>query len=216
MGKIAEENEDEYEDEYDSILAQIRPRIDKGKGKEVALLTPPHPGQIPPSPPGMSPFEASPGGSTIQSITPVEVVASSTPRSSSSSVYSTATASDPGSPSPQPSSSSITSSAAGSSRHHQRVPVPTNTRRLKTFEQPMRGPTPWLTAPEVDAGEEGERLRQKTLRARMEAEKRERVRKEKKTAEKERKAAEKAAEKEKKLEKKASKGSGSMWGLRKE
>ncbi|KAK8012600.1 hypothetical protein PG991_009975 [Apiospora marii] len=163
----------------------------------------------------MSPLEASPGNSTIHSITPVEVVASSTPRSSSSSVYSTASVPDQGSPSPQPSSSSITSSIAGSSsrRRHQRVPVPTNSRRPKTFEQPMRGPTPWLNATEVDAGEEGERLRQKTLRARMEAEERERVRKEKKAAEKERKAAEKAAEKEKKLEKKASKGS--MWGARK-
>ncbi|KAK8046698.1 hypothetical protein PG996_014762 [Apiospora saccharicola] len=218
LGKIAEENEDEKyeEDEYDSILAQIKPRVDKGKGKEVAKLTPPHPGRLPPSPPGMSHLEASPGDSTIQSITPVEVVASSTPRSSSSSVYSTASISNPGSPSPHPSSSSITSSTAGSSSRPRRprVPIPTNKQPLKTFEQPMRGPTPWLFTTEVDAGEEGERLRQKTLRARREAEERERVRKEKKAAEKEKKAAEKAVEKEQKLAKKTSKGS--LWGLRKE
>ncbi|KAK8066459.1 hypothetical protein PG997_013206 [Apiospora hydei] len=160
-----------------------------------------------PTPPPTSPLVASPGNSTITSITPVEVVASSTPRSSSSSVYSTATMSDRGSASPQPSHSSTSSAARSGRPSHLRKPAPIKKQPLKTFEQPMRGPTPWLNATEVDAADEGERLRQKSLKARQEALERERVRKEKK-------AAEKAAEKEKKLAKKASKGS--LWGLRKE
>ncbi|KAK8034495.1 hypothetical protein PG993_009490 [Apiospora rasikravindrae] len=141
------------------------------------------------------------------SITPVEVVASSTPRSSSSSVYSTATMSDRGSASPQPSRSSTSSAGPSSRPSHLRRPASIKKQPLKTFEQPMRGPTPWLNATEVDAADEGERLRQKSLKARQGALERERVRKEKK-------AAEKAAEKEKKLGKKASKGS--LWGFRKD
>ncbi|KAK6834550.1 hypothetical protein PG987_009244 [Apiospora arundinis] len=201
-------------------MAQIKPKVDngKGKGKGTAILTPPRPVRLPPSPPLLSLFgESSQGDGTVQDITPVEVIASSTPRSSSSSVYSTTTLSNRGSPSPQPSRSSNSNSSAGASnftRQLQQSKGPRKRRELKTFEQPMQGRTPWLTAPEVDAAEEGERMRQKNLRARREAEERERVRKEKKAAEKAKKAAEKAVEKEKKLTKKSSKGS--LFGLRRE
>ncbi|KAK8855633.1 hypothetical protein PGQ11_011545 [Apiospora arundinis] len=215
-----EKEEKKYDSEYEAAMAQIKPKVDngKGKGKGTAILTPPRPVRLPPSPPLLSLFgEYSQGDGTVQDITPVEVIASSTPRSSSSSVYSTTTLSNRGSPSPQPSRSSNSNSSAGASnftRQSQQSKGPSKRRELKTFEQPMQGRTPWLTAPEVDAAEEGERMRQKNLRARREAEERERVRKEKKAAEKAKKAAEKAVEKEKKLTKKSSKGS--LFGLRRE
>ncbi|KAK8111307.1 uncharacterized protein PG998_007764 [Apiospora kogelbergensis] len=193
-------------------MTQIKENIDEGM--ETVMYKPPHPVRTPPSPPQMSPFEVPPhGDSTMQAITPVEVVASSTPRSSSSSLYSTATLSNRDSPSPQPSYPAA-SSTGDSNRTRQSQQGPSRKRELKTFEQPLRGKTPWLSATEVDASEEGERMRQKNLRTRREAEERERVRKEKKAAEKQKKAAEKAAEKERKPKKKTSKGS--LFGLGKE
>ncbi|KAK8038054.1 hypothetical protein PG994_014821 [Apiospora phragmitis] len=204
LGKIAEEaEENEHDNEYESVLAQIKARIDKGKAKEVAIHTPPHPLRMAPTPPRMPLLEASPGNSTIMSITPLEIVASSTPRSSSSSAYSTAIMSDRGSASPQLSYKSTSSAGPSGRPRNPQQPAPAKKLALRTNEQPMPGPVAWLGATEVDASEEGERLRQKNLRARKEAMERERLRKEKK-----------AAEKEKKLAKKASKGS--LWGLRKE